>query len=179
MWGLIASLLIGNTLLLILNLPLATVWARLLRLPRPYLYAGILFFATMGAYAVNGTPFDLILLLLLGVLGFIMRRFGLPVLPLIVAVILGPRVELQGRRALQLSGGELSGLFGGIDQATGEFVLSPIACTIYVMIVIILAWPLIFPLIRKILPARAAGAVDSMAADPALQVAEHHVTHDR
>src|SRR4029453_5593583 len=60
-WGLIASLLIGNTLLLILNLPLATVWARLLRLPRPYLYAGILFFASMGAYAVNGPPFDSIL----------------------------------------------------------------------------------------------------------------------
>ena len=55
-------------------------------------------------------------------------------------------------------------------------MLSPIACTIYVIIVIILVWPLLFPLIRKILPARAAGAVESMAADPALQVAEHHVT---
>ena len=175
-WGLIASLLIGNTLLLILNLPLATVWARLLRLPRPYLYAGILFFASMGAYAVNGTPFDLILLLLLGLLGFVMRRFGLPVLPLIIGVILGPRVELQGRRALQLSGGEPTGLFGGIDQATGRFALSPIACTIYVIIVIILAWPVLFPLIRKLLPGRAAMAVESIAAEPALQVAEHHHT---
>ena len=173
-WGLIASLLIGNTMLLILNLPLAPVWARLLRLPRPYLYAGILFFASMGAYAVNGTPFDLILLLALGLLGFVMRRFGLPVLPLIIAVILGPRVELQGRRALQLSGGELSGLFGSIDQATGQYVLSPIACTIYVIIVLILAWPLLFPLIRRILPSRAASAVDAMTAEPALQVAEHH-----
>ena len=173
-WGLIASLLIGNTMLLILNLPLATVWARLLRLPRPYLYAGILFFASMGAYAVNGTPFDLILLLALGLLGFVMRRFGLPVLPLIIAVILGPRVELQGRRALQLSGGEPWGLFGSIDQATGQFVLSPIACTIYVIIVLILVWPLLFPLIRRILPSRAAGAVEAMTAEPALQVAEHH-----
>ncbi|MGH3099803.1 MAG: tripartite tricarboxylate transporter permease, partial [Thermoleophilia bacterium] len=114
-WGLIASLFIGNTLLLLLNLPLAPIWAKLLRIPRPYLYAGILFFASMGAYAVNGSPFDLILLLALGLLGFVMRRFGLPVLPLIVAVILGPRVELQGRRALQLSSGEWRGLFGSTN----------------------------------------------------------------
>ena len=52
-WALIASLFIGNLLLLVLNLPLAPVWAKLLRIPRPYLYAGILFFASMGAYAVN------------------------------------------------------------------------------------------------------------------------------
>ena len=95
-WGLIASLFIGNTLLLILNLPLAPLWAKLLRIPRPYLYAGILFFASMGAYAVNGSAFDLILLLALGLIGFGMRRFGLPVLPLIVGVILGPRVEAAG-----------------------------------------------------------------------------------
>ncbi|MDX6320496.1 MAG: putative tricarboxylic transport rane protein, partial [Propionibacteriaceae bacterium] len=62
-WALIASLFIGNTLLLILNLPLAPMWAKLLQIPRPYLYAGILFFASMGAYAVNGSSFDLILLL--------------------------------------------------------------------------------------------------------------------
>ena len=108
-WGLIASLFIGNLFLLLLNLPLAPMWAKLLRTPRPYLYAGILFFASMGAYAVNGSSFDLILLLVLGLIGFGMRRFGLPVLPLIVAVILGPRVELQGRRALQLSSGEVKG----------------------------------------------------------------------
>ena len=103
--GLIASLFIGNILLLVLNLPLAPIWAKLLRIPRPYLYAGILFFASMGAYAVNGPPFDLILLLRLGLLGFAMRRFGLPVLPLIVGVILGPLIELQCRRSLQLAGG--------------------------------------------------------------------------
>ena len=76
-WGLIASLFIGNTLLLLLNLPLAPMWAKLLRIPRPYLYAGILFFASMGAYAVNGSSFDLILLLVFGLIGFGMRRFGL------------------------------------------------------------------------------------------------------
>ena len=131
-WTLIASLFIGNLLLLVLNLPLAPAWARLLRIPRPYLYAGIIFFATMGAYAVNAQPFDLFLLLTLGLLGFGMRRFGLPILPLIVGVILGPRAELQGRRALQLSGGELHGLVGGW-----------VSWVIYAVILVVLLWPLV------------------------------------
>jgi putative tricarboxylic transport membrane protein len=173
-WGLIASLFIGNTLLLLLNLPLAPVWAKLLRIPRPYLYAGILFFASMGAYAVNGSAFDLILLLALGLLGFVMRRFGLPVLPLIVAVILGPRVELQGRRALQLSSGEWRGLFGSTNPATGEFELSAIAITAYAIIVLILIWPWLFKAIRRVLPAKAAAVVEAVAEEPALSVAEHH-----
>ncbi|MFL6026292.1 MAG: tripartite tricarboxylate transporter permease [Friedmanniella sp.] len=162
-WALIASLFIGNLLLLILNLPLAPAWAKLLRIPRPYLYAGILFFASMGAYAVNGSPFDLILLLALGLVGFGMRRFGIPVLPLIVGVILGPRVELQGRRALQLSSGDLKGLFGSVDVATGQFVVSAIAIVVYVAIVIVLLWPLVFALIKKLLPARAEAAVEQLS----------------
>ncbi|NJP31437.1 tripartite tricarboxylate transporter permease [Micromonospora thermarum] len=131
-WTLIASLFVGNLLLLVLNLPLAPAWARLLRIPRPYLYAGILFFASMGAYAVNAQPFDLFLLLTLGLIGFGMRRFGLPILPLIVGVILGPRAELQGRRALQLSGGELHGLVGGW-----------VSWLIYAVIAVVLLWPLL------------------------------------
>ncbi|TDB69876.1 tripartite tricarboxylate transporter permease [Micromonospora sp. KC721] len=131
-WTLIASLFVGNLLLLVLNLPLAPAWAKLLRIPRPYLYAGIVFFASMGAYAVNASPFDLFLLLTIGLLGFMMRRFGLPILPLIVGVILGPLAEKQGRRALQLSGGELHGLLGGW-----------VSWTVYTTIVVVLLWPLI------------------------------------
>ncbi|MEU4163223.1 tripartite tricarboxylate transporter permease [Actinoplanes sp. NPDC026670] len=138
-WTLIASLFVGNLMLLLLNLPLAPAWARLLRIPRPYLYAGIVFFASMGAYAVNAQPFDLFLLLTLGLLGFAMRRFGMPVLPLIVGVILGPMAERQGRMALQLSGGDLSGLLGGA-----------VSYVVYAIVAIILAWPLI----RRFLPAR-------------------------
>ncbi|MEU8658266.1 tripartite tricarboxylate transporter permease, partial [Actinoplanes philippinensis] len=138
-WTLIASLFVGNLMLLLLNLPLAPAWARLLRIPRPYLYAGIVFFASMGAYAVNAQPFDLFLLLTLGLLGFAMRRFGLPVLPLIVGVILGPMAERQGRMALQLSGGDLSGLLGG-----------PVSYAVYAIVAVILAWPLL----RRFLPVR-------------------------
>ena len=138
-WMLIASLFIGNVFLLVLNLPLAPTWAKLLRIPRPYLYAGILFFASMGAYAVNGQPFDLYLLLVLGLLGFAMRRFGLPVLPLIVGAILGPLFERHLRRSLQTSGGDVSGLLGG-----------PVAWVCYGIIIVVLLWPLIARLRRVV-----------------------------
>ena len=137
-WGLLASLLIGNAILLVLNLPLAPVWAKLLHVPRPYLYAGILFFASMGAYAVNLSTVDLVLLLVFGVLGFVMRRYGLPVVPAIIGVILGPRAELQLRRALQISDGDISGLF---DTA--------FSIGVYVLIGLILLAPLALRLVRR------------------------------
>ena len=110
-WTLLASLLIGNLLLLVVNLPLAPLWARLLQIPRAQLYAGILFFASLGAYAVNQDPFDIALLLVFGAVGFAVRRFGIPVLPLILGVIIGPLMEVKMREALDLSNGEISGLF--------------------------------------------------------------------
>jgi putative tricarboxylic transport membrane protein len=151
-WALIASLFIGNALLLVLNLPLAPIWAKLLKTPRPYLYAGILFFASLGAYAVNAQVIDLIILLVIGLLGFMMRRYGLPVVPAIIAVILGPRAELQLRRALQISNGEISGLFD-----------SPLSIAIYAVILLVLLWPLI----RRFLPVRERGLLAAEAAPPA------------
>ena len=153
-WALIASLFIGNFLLLLVNLPLAPVWAKLLRLPRPYLYAGILFFATLGAYSVNLQAFDLMLLLVLGALGFMMRRYGLPVLPLILGVILGPRLEKQLRQALQLSAGDVSGLWS-----------EPIAVVVYIIVALVLLWPLAARLWRARRP-RTGGLV--MAGGPAV-----------
>ena len=140
-WTLIASLFIGLVLLLVLNLPLAPVWATLLRIPRPYLYAGILFFACVGAYAVSGQPVDILVLLVIGAIGFLMRRFGLPVLPAILGVILGPDAELQLRRSLQIADGDVSTL-----------VSTPLAITVYAVIALLL----LFPLIRKALPTRPA-----------------------
>lgn len=138
---------------MLLNLPLAPAWAKLLQIPRPYLYAGILFFATLGAYSVNLQAFDLVILLVLGALGFMMRRFGLPVLPLILGVILGPRIEGQLRKTLQLSAGDPAGLFS-----------EPIAVVVYIIVALILAWPFIFKLIRRkrpaatVVPANGSGA---------------------
>lgn len=137
-WGLIASLFIGNTILLALNLPLATIWARLLNIPRPYLYAGILFFASIGAYAANTSTFDLWLLLLIGGLGFFMRRYGLPVVPTIIGIILGPVAEEQLRRALQISDGELSGLIN-----------TPFSKVVYAIVVLLLVVPVVIDRVRS------------------------------
>jgi len=106
-WGLIASLLLANVILLALNLPLVGLWVRILEIPKPYLFAGILTFAMLGGYAVNGSPFDVVLLLVLGGVGYLMRRFGFPISPMIVGAILGPLAEVQLRRALDIAGGDL------------------------------------------------------------------------
>jgi putative tricarboxylic transport membrane protein len=126
-WALLASLFIGNTLLLLLNLPLAPLWAKLLQIPRPYLYAGILFFASLGAYSVSFQPFDLAILLVIGLLGLAMRRFGLPVLPLIIGVILGPKLEEQLTTSLQISSGDVSTLWS-----------EPVAVIVYAFIALAL-----------------------------------------
>ncbi len=105
-WGLIASLYVGNVLLLVLNLPLAPVWVKVLKIPRPWLYGGILLFATMGAYTLNNNVVDLVILWVIGLLGFVMRMLGVPVAPCVVGLILGPLAEQQLRRALAISQGD-------------------------------------------------------------------------
>jgi putative tricarboxylic transport membrane protein len=157
-WGLIASLFIGNTALLVLNLPLAPLWARLLRIPRSYLYAGILFFSSLGAYAANASPFDLYLLLAIGALGFMMRRYGLPILPAIIGAILGPFAEEELRQALQISNGSLNGLF------------DPMSVVIYVIVALILLWPVV----RRFLPRKVVVPVLAEAAHE-IEEAHHHV----
>jgi putative tricarboxylic transport membrane protein len=144
-WTLLASLLIGNALLLLVNLPLAPVWAKLLQIPRPQLYAGILFFASLGAYAVNQDPFDIALLLVFGAVGFAIRRFGIPVLPLILGVIIGPLMEVRMREALDLSNGEISGLYS-----------EGLALFVYALIVLALVVP---PVVERV---RGRGAVDEV-----------------
>ena len=110
-WGLIASLYIGNAMLLLLNLPLVGLWVRVLSIPRPQLYAGILVFATLGAYTLNNNVVDLILLYLIGVVGFGMRVLGVPVAPAVIGLILGPLAEAQFRRALSISQGDWTVFF--------------------------------------------------------------------
>jgi putative tricarboxylic transport membrane protein len=105
-WGLIASLFIANAMLLVLNLPLVGLWVKLLAIPQPWLYAGILVFATMGTIAANPSPVELVMLTVFGVLGFLMRRFDFPIAPVVVGLILGPIAESQLRRALSISLGD-------------------------------------------------------------------------
>jgi putative tricarboxylic transport membrane protein len=145
-WALIASLYIGNVMLLVLNLPMVGLWVKLLKIPKPQLYAGILIFATVGAYGMRQSAFDLVLLFVIGVIGVLMRRFDFPTAPVVVGMILGPLAEAQLRNAMSIGEGSASVFF----QRPMSFVL----------IVVILA-VLILPRMAKAMSdrkARRAGA---------------------
>ncbi len=137
-WGLIASLYIGNVMLLVLNLPLAPLWVRLLMIPRPYLYAGIMMFALLGAWSVNGSTADLVILLVIGLLGYVMRVYDFPVAPVLVGMILGPLAEQQLRRALAISQGDSS-----------VFVTRPFSAALLAITVAVLVAPAVVRLVRS------------------------------
>ena len=129
-WTLIASLYIGNVMLLVLNLPMVGLWVKLLKIPKPQLYAGILIFATVGAYGMRQSAFDLFLLYAIGVLGVVMRRFSFPTAPVVVGMILGPLAEAQLRNAMSI--GEGSAMV---------FLQRPMSLTLLVIVVAILVLP--------------------------------------
>jgi putative tricarboxylic transport membrane protein len=137
-WTLIASLFIGNALLLILNLPLVRFWVQLLKIPRTYLFAGIVSFAMLGAYALNTSTFDLSVAIAIGIVGFLFRRYGMPITPLILGLILGPNLELQFRRALQISAGDY-----------GTLISSPLSKVLYFALFLVIVGPTVANMRRK------------------------------
>ncbi len=139
-WALIASLYIGNVMLLILNLPLVKMWVQLLKIPKPQLYAGILIFSTVGAYGMRQSTFDLVLLWGIGVAGVVMRRFDIPTAPVLVGMILGPLAEAQLRNAISI--GEGSGMV---------FLQRPMSVTLIVVIVSVLVLPRVLPRVLRML----------------------------
>ena len=128
-WALIASLYIGNLMLLVLNLPMVGLWVKLLRIPKPQLYAGILIFATVGAYGMRQSTFDLFLLYVIGAVGVVMRRFDFPTAPVVVGMILGPLAEAQLRNAMSIGEGKWS-VFA--DRPVSVFLLMVIAAVLIV-----------------------------------------------
>ncbi len=110
-WTLIASLYVGNVMLLALNLPLIRVWVKVLEVPRALLYSGILVFGTLGVYSLSGSVIEVLVMYAIGVMGFFMRRYDFPIAPVILGVILGPLMETQARRALTASGDDFSVFF--------------------------------------------------------------------
>jgi putative tricarboxylic transport membrane protein len=107
-WTLIASLYIGNVILLVLNLPLVGLWVKLLKIPPPWLYAGIIVISTAGVYGAGNSVFNVGLLFVFGLIGYAMRRFDFPAAPLIVGLILAPMAEQSLRQALTISMGDWS-----------------------------------------------------------------------
>jgi putative tricarboxylic transport membrane protein len=143
-WALIASLYIGNVMLLVLNLPMVGLWVKLLKIPKPQLYAGILIFATVGAYGMRQSAFDLVLLWAIGVVGVLMRRFDFPTAPVVVGMILGPLAEAQLRNAVSI--GEGSAMV---------FLQRPMSATLVVLILAVLLLPRLYKLMQGRKPATA------------------------
>ncbi len=135
-WGLIASLFIGNFLLLALNLPMIRIWVKMLAVPAPMLYAGILVFATIGTYGISQSPVDLALLYLIGGMGYLMRRYDFPTAPVIIGVILGPLAEQNFRQAMTISAGDWTVFFTRPLSASILFIaaLAVFGPRIYVLI---------------------------------------------
>jgi putative tricarboxylic transport membrane protein len=110
-WGLAASMYVGNLFLLVLNLPLVGLFVRILRVPRWFLMPAVAALSIVAVYAVNSSAFDLLLMTGFGVLGYLMRKTGFPLAPVILGLVLGPLLEKNLRRALALSGGDWDILF--------------------------------------------------------------------
>jgi putative tricarboxylic transport membrane protein len=105
-WGLIASLYVANVLLVIINLPLVGIWVQLLKIPKALLVAIMLVFSTVGAYATQGSLGDVVIVWLLGVVAFVLRRFGFPVAPVVLGLVIGPLLEQELRRSLAMASGD-------------------------------------------------------------------------
>ena len=129
-WTLIASLYVANIMLLVLNLPLVGLWARILKIPQPQLYAGILVFATIGTYGISNSVTDLVLLYGIGIIGMFMRRFDFPTAPVVIGMILGPMAEQAMRQALTISEGSWL-----------TFVTRPVSLAILLLALAALAGP--------------------------------------
>lgn len=137
-WAMIASLYIGNVMLLVLNLPLVGLWVKLLKIPRAPLYAGILVFATVGVYGMRQSAFDLYLMLGIGLLGVLMRRYSFPTAPVIVGMILGPLAEAQMRNALSIGEGRWS-----------VFIERPASAVLLAVLLAVLVVPRVWAMRRR------------------------------
>jgi len=130
-WGFIASMYIGNAMLLVLNLPLIGIWVRLLKTPYTILFPLILLFCLIGVYSLNANVAEIIIMLIFGVAGFFLRRLGFEGAPFILAMVLGPIMETSLRQTLLISRGSFS-----------VFYTRPICATLLVMTAAFLIWPL-------------------------------------
>jgi putative tricarboxylic transport membrane protein len=132
-WGLIAALFIGNIMLLLLNIPMVGVFVRVLRVPPRYLMPTVAMISFVGIYGISGSTFDLLVMIAFGVLGYVLRKLDVPLVPVILGVLLGNAMETNLRRALTISDGDWSILLG-----------SPMAIGIWTLTILGIVLPLAF-----------------------------------
>jgi len=135
-WGLIASLLIANVMLFVMNVPMVRIFASMLAIPAWLLVPGVLTISFIGVYAINATTFDLVLVVIIGVIGYFLRKLNVPMAPLILGVVLGDMMEQNLRRALSITNGDVHILYGstvtqGLWVAAVAVVVVPMAMQTY------------------------------------------------
>ena len=129
-WAVIASFYVGNVILLVLNLPLIPVWTSLLRIPYSILFALILVFTVVGAYGLRSNPFDIGLMVVFGLLGFVLRKLDFPLMPMVLTLVLGPMMERALRQSLDMS----QGGFGIFVERPISAVLLAIAAVVVISV---------------------------------------------
>ncbi len=129
-WGTIASFYVGNVILLILNLPLVGIWVKILKIPYGLLFGVILAFMVVGAYSISNTAFDVLIMALFGLIGYLLRKLDFPLAPIVLTLILGPMMERSLRQSLEMSQGDL-----------GIFLQAPIAVVLLALAALILVAP--------------------------------------
>lgn len=137
-WGLIAALLIANVMLLVMNIPLIGLFTRMLTIPLWFLVPAIAAVSAVGVYAVHSTTFDLVLMVALGVLGYVLRKMHFPMSPLILGFVLGEMLEQNLRRALSISNGNMAILWE-----------SSVTKVLLVMAVAVIVIPPLLRILRK------------------------------
>jgi putative tricarboxylic transport membrane protein len=131
-WGLVASLYVGNAMLLILNLPMIGVWVKILKIPYHFLFSLILLLCIIGSYITNNNPYDVVIMVIFGLIGYLMKKFNYEAAPLVLALVLGPMMETALRRSLLLS-----------DGGFAIFFTRPISASFLIVALLILLSPLI------------------------------------
>jgi putative tricarboxylic transport membrane protein len=129
-WGVIASFYVGNVILLILNLPLIGIWVQILKIPYGTLCGIIMAFMVLGAYSVGNSAFDVAVMTLFGVVGYLLKKFDFPLAPIVLTLILGPLMERSLRQSLEISQGSF-----------GIFLSSPIAVVLLALAALFLIAP--------------------------------------
>ncbi|OSQ40504.1 tripartite tricarboxylate transporter permease [Thalassospira mesophila] len=132
-WGLIAALFIGNIMLLCLNIPMVGLFVRVLRVPSKYLMPAVTMISFVGIYGISGSTFDLLMMIIFGVIGYILRKMNIPTVPIILGILLGNEMEKNLRRALEISNGDVNTLWG-----------SPLTIAIWVLAIVGFIAPFVF-----------------------------------